>query len=178
MCIYTAHTCALSCAHKSVIAHRPQGRMHRLILAPFSLARSFSPLASCCPLSVQFYGYLSQQQNMMQDYVRTGTYQRAILQNHMDFKDKVLILTGLVGHRSFVIRVSSRRFSPPVSLSLSGGAGRGLRVWHPLLLCGSSGSAQGVRCGGQYHGTACRGTACTNINVCTHANINTNAYCM
>lgn len=37
----------------------------------------------------QFYGYLSQQQNMMQDYVRTGTYQRAILQNHTDFKDKV-----------------------------------------------------------------------------------------
>lgn len=37
----------------------------------------------------QFYGYLSQQQNMMQDYVRTGTYQRAILQNHSDFKDKV-----------------------------------------------------------------------------------------
>ncbi|TNN65055.1 Histone-arginine methyltransferase CARM1 [Liparis tanakae] len=36
-----------------------------------------------------FYGYLSQQQNMMQDYVRTGTYQRAILQNHTDFKDKV-----------------------------------------------------------------------------------------
>lgn len=39
--------------------------------------------------SLQFYGYLSQQQNMMQDYVRTGTYQRAILQNHTDFKDKV-----------------------------------------------------------------------------------------
>lgn len=38
---------------------------------------------------LQFYGYLSQQQNMMQDYVRTGTYQRAILQNHTDFKDKV-----------------------------------------------------------------------------------------
>ena len=38
---------------------------------------------------LQFYGYLSQQQNMMQDYVRTGTYQRAILQNHIDFKDKV-----------------------------------------------------------------------------------------
>lgn len=28
---------------------------------------------------------------MMQDYVRTGTYQRAILQNHIDFKDKVLL---------------------------------------------------------------------------------------
>lgn len=40
---------------------------------------------------LQFYGYLSQQQNMMQDYVRTGTYQRAILQNHTDFKDKVTL---------------------------------------------------------------------------------------
>uniref|UniRef100_UPI00358F794A histone-arginine methyltransferase CARM1 isoform X4 n=1 Tax=Myxine glutinosa TaxID=7769 RepID=UPI00358F794A len=42
----------------------------------------------------QFYGYLSQQQNMMQDYVRTGTYQRAILQNHLDFKDKVVLDVG------------------------------------------------------------------------------------
>ena len=55
--------------------------------------------APCLPLSppptlwdpLQFYGYLSQQQNMMQDYVRTGTYQRAILQNHVDFKDKVTV---------------------------------------------------------------------------------------
>ncbi|XP_065293408.1 histone-arginine methyltransferase CARMER isoform X8 [Dermacentor albipictus] len=36
----------------------------------------------------QFYGYLSQQQNMMQDYIRTSTYQRAILNNMEDFKDK------------------------------------------------------------------------------------------
>uniref|UniRef100_A0A8C1FYH7 Histone-arginine methyltransferase CARM1 n=2 Tax=Cyprinus carpio TaxID=7962 RepID=A0A8C1FYH7_CYPCA len=43
---------------------------------------------------LQFYGYLSQQQNMMQDYVRTGTYQRAILQNHTDFKDKVVLDVG------------------------------------------------------------------------------------
>lgn len=33
----------------------------------------------------QFYGYLSQQQNMMQDYVRTSTYQKAILDNSPDF---------------------------------------------------------------------------------------------
>uniref|UniRef100_A0A3P8W4Q1 Histone-arginine methyltransferase CARM1 n=1 Tax=Cynoglossus semilaevis TaxID=244447 RepID=A0A3P8W4Q1_CYNSE len=43
---------------------------------------------------LSFYGYLSQQQNMMQDYVRTGTYQRAILQNHSDFKDKVVLDVG------------------------------------------------------------------------------------
>lgn len=34
----------------------------------------------------QFYGYLSQQQNMMQDYVRTSTYQKAILSNVSDFQ--------------------------------------------------------------------------------------------
>ena len=37
----------------------------------------------------QFYGYLSQQQNMMQDYIRTATYQRAMLDNSVDFQDKV-----------------------------------------------------------------------------------------
>ncbi|XP_064476351.1 histone-arginine methyltransferase CARMER-like isoform X3 [Ornithodoros turicata] len=42
----------------------------------------------------QFYGYLSQQQNMMQDYIRTSTYQRAILVNTDDFKDKVVLDVG------------------------------------------------------------------------------------
>lgn len=42
----------------------------------------------------QFYGYLSQQQNMMQDYVRTSTYQRAILNNLVDFKDKIVLDVG------------------------------------------------------------------------------------
>ncbi|KAM4709380.1 histone-arginine methyltransferase CARM1-like isoform 2-T2 [Discoglossus pictus] len=42
----------------------------------------------------QFYGCLSQQQNMMQDYVRTTTYHRAILQNHVDFSDKVVLDVG------------------------------------------------------------------------------------
>ncbi|XP_054153891.1 histone-arginine methyltransferase CARMER-like [Oppia nitens] len=42
----------------------------------------------------QFYGYLSQQQNMMQDFIRTSTYQRAILANIEDFKDKVVLDVG------------------------------------------------------------------------------------
>ncbi|XP_044256147.1 histone-arginine methyltransferase CARMER isoform X3 [Tribolium madens] len=42
----------------------------------------------------QFYGYLSQQQNMLQDFVRTYTYQRAILCNLDDFKDKVILDVG------------------------------------------------------------------------------------
>lgn len=42
----------------------------------------------------QFYGYLSQQQNMMQDFVRTSTYQKAILSNLTDFRDKVVLDVG------------------------------------------------------------------------------------
>ncbi|XP_064435932.1 histone-arginine methyltransferase CARM1-like [Mirounga angustirostris] len=42
----------------------------------------------------QFYGCISQQQNMMQDFVRTATYHRAILQNHIDFRDKVVLDVG------------------------------------------------------------------------------------
>ncbi|XP_008583726.1 PREDICTED: histone-arginine methyltransferase CARM1-like [Galeopterus variegatus] len=42
----------------------------------------------------KFYGCTSQQQNMMQDFVRTATYHRAILQNHIDFRDKVVLDVG------------------------------------------------------------------------------------
>ncbi|XP_063688077.1 histone-arginine methyltransferase CARMER-like isoform X1 [Bolinopsis microptera] len=42
----------------------------------------------------QFYGYLSQQQNMLQDYVRTSTFQRAILDNHGDFQGKIVLDVG------------------------------------------------------------------------------------
>ncbi|KAK9497610.1 hypothetical protein O3M35_004305 [Rhynocoris fuscipes] len=42
----------------------------------------------------QFYGYLSQQQNMLQDYVRTSTYQRAVLSNSDDFRDRVVLDVG------------------------------------------------------------------------------------
>ncbi|NXT56015.1 CARM1 methyltransferase, partial [Pluvianellus socialis] len=42
----------------------------------------------------QFYGCLSQQQNMMQDFVRTATYHKAILQNYIDFTDKVVLDVG------------------------------------------------------------------------------------
>ena len=42
----------------------------------------------------QFYGYLSQQQNMMQDFVRTSTYQKAINGNFSDFNDKIVLDVG------------------------------------------------------------------------------------
>lgn len=40
-------------------------------------------------LYFQFYAYLNQQQNMLQDFVRTSTYQQAILSNTNDFSGKV-----------------------------------------------------------------------------------------
>uniref|UniRef100_A0A5S6QEX1 type I protein arginine methyltransferase n=1 Tax=Trichuris muris TaxID=70415 RepID=A0A5S6QEX1_TRIMR len=42
----------------------------------------------------QFYGFLSQQQNMMQDFVRTSTYQRAVHLNSEDFNGKVVLDVG------------------------------------------------------------------------------------
>lgn len=42
----------------------------------------------------QFYGYLSQQQNMMQDFVRTSTYQKAINGNYNDFNEKIVLDVG------------------------------------------------------------------------------------
>lgn len=42
----------------------------------------------------QFYALLSQQQNMMQDYIRTATYQKAILDNSIDFENKVVMDVG------------------------------------------------------------------------------------
>ena len=40
----------------------------------------------------QFYSWLSQQQNMMQDFVRTSTYQKAMHMNPSDFQDKVCLM--------------------------------------------------------------------------------------
>ena len=43
---------------------------------------------------LKFYGSLSQQQNVIQDFVMTATYHRAILQNHTDSRDKVVLDAG------------------------------------------------------------------------------------
>lgn len=42
----------------------------------------------------QYYGMLLHQQNMLQDHVRTGTYERAMLCNLTDFHDKVVLDVG------------------------------------------------------------------------------------
>ncbi|KAL7694392.1 putative protein arginine N-methyltransferase, S-adenosyl-L-methionine-dependent methyltransferase [Plasmopara halstedii] len=42
----------------------------------------------------QYYGMLLHQQNMLQDHVRTGTYERAMLCNPTDFRDKVVLDVG------------------------------------------------------------------------------------
>eukprot|EP00043_Microstomoeca_roanoka_P013338 m.130722 g.130722 ORF g.130722 m.130722 type:complete len:503 (+) comp15728_c0_seq2:125-1633(+) len=42
----------------------------------------------------KYYAHLSQQQNMMSDYVRTATYRSAMLKNHSDFRDKVVLDVG------------------------------------------------------------------------------------
>ena len=41
-----------------------------------------------------YYGQLLHQGNMLQDYVRTGTYQQSIIRNPIDFQDKVVLDVG------------------------------------------------------------------------------------
>mmetsp|Transcript_10449 Transcript_10449/g.17191 ORF Transcript_10449/g.17191 Transcript_10449/m.17191 type:complete len:80 (+) Transcript_10449:670-909(+) len=41
-----------------------------------------------------YYGQLLHQGNMLQDLVRTGTYQQAFVQNRLNFEDKVVLDVG------------------------------------------------------------------------------------
>jgi len=41
-----------------------------------------------------YYGQLLHQGNMLQDLVRTGTYQQSMLQNRSNFEDKVVLDVG------------------------------------------------------------------------------------
>ena len=42
----------------------------------------------------QYYAQLLHQGNMLQDYVRTGTYQQSVLRNISDFRGKVVLDVG------------------------------------------------------------------------------------
>ncbi|GJS17779.1 probable histone-arginine methyltransferase 1.3 [Tanacetum coccineum] len=41
-----------------------------------------------------YYGQLLHQQNMMQDYVRTGSYYAAVIENQVDFAGRVVVDVG------------------------------------------------------------------------------------
>lgn len=45
-------------------------------------------------LYFHYYGQLQHQQNMLQDYVRTGAYYSAIIENRSDFEGKIVMDVG------------------------------------------------------------------------------------
>ncbi|XP_047945520.1 probable histone-arginine methyltransferase 1.3 isoform X2 [Salvia hispanica] len=49
---------------------------------------------SSAKMYFHYYGQLLHQQNMMQDYVRTGSYYAAVLENCTDFTDRVVVDVG------------------------------------------------------------------------------------
>ncbi|KAK3735416.1 hypothetical protein QZH41_016866 [Actinostola sp. cb2023] len=71
----------------------------------------------------QFYGYLSQQQNMMQDYTRTSTYQKAMLQNHVDFEDKVQMYILFLHSRTKITCEGDRCLLVHVVIDVGAGSG-------------------------------------------------------
>ncbi|KAF7834500.1 putative histone-arginine methyltransferase 1.4 isoform X1 [Senna tora] len=50
--------------------------------------------SSSAKLYFRYYGHLQQQQNMLQDYVRTGTYFAVCFQNRADFNGRVVVDVG------------------------------------------------------------------------------------
>ncbi|KAF6161663.1 hypothetical protein GIB67_021738 [Kingdonia uniflora] len=50
--------------------------------------------ASSAKMYFHYYGQLLHQQNMLQDYVRTGTYYAAVIENRVDFFDRVVVDVG------------------------------------------------------------------------------------
>jgi histone-arginine methyltransferase CARM1 len=50
--------------------------------------------ASSAKMYFHYYGQLLHQQNMLQDYVRTGTYYAAVMENHSDFAGRVVVDVG------------------------------------------------------------------------------------
>uniref|UniRef100_A0A671PG60 Histone-arginine methyltransferase CARM1 n=1 Tax=Sinocyclocheilus anshuiensis TaxID=1608454 RepID=A0A671PG60_9TELE len=77
--------------HQSVFQQRTDGSS---ALQYFQVKRRITSHTPTFVVSSQFYGCLSQQQNMLQDYLRTATYQKAILLNDVDFRDKVVLDVG------------------------------------------------------------------------------------
>ncbi|KAL6970292.1 putative histone-arginine methyltransferase 1.3, partial [Sarracenia purpurea var. burkii] len=50
--------------------------------------------ASSAKMYFHYYGQLLHQQNMLQDYVRTGTYYAAVIENRADFAGRVVVDVG------------------------------------------------------------------------------------
>lgn len=50
--------------------------------------------ASSAKMYFHYYGQLLHQQNMLQDYVRTGTYYAAVIENRADFNGRIVVDVG------------------------------------------------------------------------------------
>lgn len=65
-----------------------------------------------------YYGQLAQQQNMLQDLVRTGTYKRSMIDNYADFHDAVVLDvgtgSGILSH--FALQAGARKVRAASSL--------------------------------------------------------------
>lgn len=93
------HNSGTDAAHEKNASREPDLTVFHKMINDFKHGRKDSVFSertdeSSASQYFQFYGYLSQQQNMMQDYIRTSTYQKAILANMEDFKDKIILDVG------------------------------------------------------------------------------------
>ncbi|CAI7923517.1 unnamed protein product [Closterium sp. NIES-54] len=71
--------------------------------------------ASSAKMYFHYYGQLLHQQNMLQDYVRTGTYYAAVMENRADFEGKIVVDVG-AGSGILSLFAARVRAAPPAPL--------------------------------------------------------------
>ncbi|XP_073054507.1 probable histone-arginine methyltransferase 1.3 isoform X1 [Primulina eburnea] len=90
--------------------------------------------AASAKMYFHYYGQLLHQQNMMQDYVRTGTYYAAVMENRADFVDRVVVDVGAgSGILSLFAAQAGAKHVYAVEASDMAGYARKLVAGNPLL---------------------------------------------
>ncbi|KAG2305558.1 hypothetical protein Bca52824_034209 [Brassica carinata] len=102
--------------------------------------------AASAKMYFHYYGQLLHQQNMLQDYVRTGTYHAAVMENRSDFAGRVVVDVGAgSGILSMFAALAGAKHVYAVEASEMADYARKLIAGNPCLLNGSQSSREKLR---------------------------------
>ncbi|WVZ13304.1 hypothetical protein V8G54_017834 [Vigna mungo] len=84
--------CVVQQWKKEINVQGPNGRNQSNITSKSKFDEKIE--SSSAKMYFHYYGQLLHQQNMLQDYVRTGTYHAAVIENRSDFTGRVVVDVG------------------------------------------------------------------------------------
>ncbi|PKA57669.1 putative histone-arginine methyltransferase CARM1 [Apostasia shenzhenica] len=79
---------------KNGLSHTQNGPLENGVIVAPKCKFDSKIEASSAKMYFHYYGQLLHQQNMLQDYVRTGTYYSAVIENRVDFQGRVVVDVG------------------------------------------------------------------------------------